>query len=146
VRLENTVTDNQPGKTISDWRLVAGTALLYAAGILILHGRKHGGLGDRPDELLAGFLALGLVVGITVCSLIFRHGLWIPMHPTISSLGTTALRLLTVLLALGLATATKWNNANSFCSHLLGCYFIFLVLESCLSARWYSSRSRDLPS
>lgn len=140
------MTTQGPSKASNDWRMVAGTALLYSAGILVLHGRRYGGLADRPDELFAGFLALGIVVGITACSLIFRHGLWIPMHPTISSLGTTTLRLLTVLLALGLATATKWNNANSFSSHLLGCYFIFLVLESWLSARWYSSRSRDLPS
>ena len=131
---------------LDDWRWLTGIAMLCAAGVLALHRNRHGALSVRTDELLAGFSALGLVVGITAFSLILRHGLWMPMHPLVSSLGTTTLRLLTILLGLGLATATKWNNANSFTSHLLGCYFIFLLLESCLSTRWYSSRSRDLPS
>ena len=66
--------------------------------------------------------------------------------PFVSSMATICLRFLTVLLALGVATATKWNDANSFCSHLLGCYFIFLVLESWLACRWHLSRSKDHPS
>jgi hypothetical protein len=121
-----------------EWRWLLGVTLLCIAWVLSSY--------SGSEDLLACFAALGLVALLTAVSLSLRHGFWTPMHPTISSLGTTTLRFLTVLFALGLATATKWNKANLFCSNLLGYYFIFLVLESVLAARWYSSRSRDIPS
>jgi hypothetical protein len=128
------------------WRWLGAAILFTAAGILVLHVEKHQLLSNSAGSLLAGLLALGLVAGITALSLVLRHGVWVVVDPLVSTLATITLRFLTVLLALGLATATKWNHSNSFCYHLLGCYFIFLILESWLASRWHSSRSQDHPS
>lgn len=129
-----------------EWRWFWGIACLTLAGILTVHQGSFGTPGSGREDLISGVLAWLLVSAITAFSLILRHGTWVAVHPSIASLGTTALRLLVILPALAITTATKWNAGNSFARYLLGCYFIFLVLESWLSARWYSSRSHDLPS
>ena len=130
----------------AQWRWLLGVSLFCIAGILAIHHGKYQSLANNPGSLRAGLMALGLLLGISSFSLVLRHDLWVAGDPFVSSMATICLRFLTVLLALGVATATKWNDANSFCSHLLGCYFIFLVLESWLACRWHLSRSKDHPS
>lgn len=139
-----------------EWQMFFGVLLLSLAGVLWLHSPYADSRyadsrvvwGAGLDVSLMMLLAIS---GVTGFSMALRQGWFMPMNPVISTLGTTALRFLTVLMVAGIASATKWNNSNSFAYSLLGCYFIFLLLESCLSIRWHSAmvrqgRSRRLPS
>jgi NO-binding membrane sensor protein with MHYT domain len=62
-------------------------------------------------------------------------------NPVASVLLLPLVRTMVVLGALAFATATKWNNHNFFVSALVGCYFSFLALESCLHIRRIRSRN-----
>ena len=134
-----------------EWQMFFGVLLLSLAGVLWLHSPYADSRGVWGVGLDVGLMMLLAISGVTGFSLALRQGWFMPMNPVISTLGTTALRFLTVLMVAGVASATKWNNSNSFAYSLLGCYFIFLLLESCLSIRWHSAmvrqgRSRRLPS
>ena len=134
-----------------EWQMFFGVLLLSLAGVLWLHFPFEDSRDIRGSGLVVSLMMLSVISGVTGLSLAMRQGWFMPMNPVISTLGTTGLRSLTVLMLAGMASATKWNNSNSFAYSLLGCYFIFLLLESCLSIRWHSamvrqSRSRRLPS
>lgn len=125
-----------------DWQIFAGVSMLYLAGLFTFHYLRYGMLSLGHQELVLQLLVFGAISGVTGFAFVLRQGLFIPMNPVVSTLGITALRLLTVLFVVGIASATKWNNSKSFASVMLGCYFIFLLLESCLSVRWYSAWRR----
>lgn len=125
-----------------DWQIFGGISMLFLAGLFAVHYLRHGMLSLGQQELAVQLLVFGAISGVTGFAFVLRHGLFIPMNPVVSTLGTTALRLLTVLFVVGVASATKWNNGNSFATLMLGCYFIFLLLESSLSVRWYSAWRR----
>jgi|GEM_PF-940385 len=134
-----------------EWQMFFGVLLLSLAGVLWLHFPFEDSRDIRGSGLVVSLMMLSVISGITGLSLAMRQGWFMPMNPVISTLGTTGLRSLTVLMLAGMASATKWNNSNSFAYSLLGCYFIFLLLESCLSIRWHSAlvhnaRTRRLPS
>jgi len=125
-----------------EWQMFFGVLLLSLAGVLWLHFPFEDSRYIRGSGLVVSLMMLSVISGVTGLSLAMRQGWFMPMNPVISTLGTTALRFLTVLLVVGVASATKWNNSNSFASSLLGCYFIFMLLESCLSVRWHSALNR----
>lgn len=134
-----------------EWQMFFGVLLLSLAGVLWLHSPYADSRGVWGAGLGVSLMMLLAISGVTGFSMALRQGWFMPMNPVISTLGTTALRFLTVLMVAGIASATKWNNSNSFAYSLLGCYFIFLLLESCLSIRWHSAmvrqgRNRRLPS
>jgi hypothetical protein len=93
------------------------------------------------DGIPAGLAALGLCSSISAGPIFWRRGSLGIKMPVASTLLSIALRMLLMIGALGLVAATKWSHANSFSNSLLGCYFIFLTLESALSIRFYSSRT-----
>jgi hypothetical protein len=72
----------------------------------------------------------------------WRHGAVGAQNPVAATLLTVTFRTMVMLGALGFVAATKWTSSNSFATSLLGCYFLFLVLESGLSIAWYSSLTR----
>ena len=125
-----------------DWQIFAGISMLCLAGMFTFHYLRYGMLSFGQRELVLELLVFGAISGVTGFAFILRHGLLLPMNPVVSTLGITTLRLLTVLFVVGVASATKWNNSKSFAYVMLGCYFIFLLLESCLSVRWYSAWRR----
>ena len=134
-----------------EWQMFFGVLLLSLAGVLWLHFPFEDSRDIRGSGLVVSLMMLSVISGVTGLSLAMRQGWFMAMNPVISTLGTTGLRSLTVLMLAGMTSATKWNNSNSFAYSLLGCYFIFLLLESCLSIRWHSAmvrqgRSRRLPS
>ncbi len=92
--------------------------------------------------MAAGIAALTICASVTLASIQWRRGPLGKQNPVASSLLTVAFRTLVTLGCLGFAAATKWPHGNSFVLSLLGCYFLFLILESGLSIRWYSSLTR----
>jgi hypothetical protein len=96
---------------------------------------------NAGDGIPAGLAALALASSISAGPILWRRGSFGIKMPVASTLLTIALRMLLLIGALGLVTATKWSYRNSFAGSLLGCYFIFLTLESALSISYYSSKT-----
>lgn len=117
------------------------------AGIVAAHFREPSqdtGVSGGIDleGIAAGVVALTVCASVTLASIQWRRGLLGKQNPVASSLLTVAFRTLVTLGSLVLVAATKWPHRNSFVLSLLGCYFLFLILESGLSIRWYSSLTR----
>jgi hypothetical protein len=119
-----------------EWQCWLMAVLISAALILGLHI-----LMDARDGIPAGLAALGLCSSVAAGPICWRRGSFGSKMPVASTLLTITLRMLLMMSALGLVTATKWSHRNSFDGSLLGCYFIFLTLESALSISYYSSRT-----
>lgn len=124
------------------------SAICFAmAGMIAAHFRETaqdsgGASGVDLGGLAAGMGALTICVSVTLASIYWRRGGLGKQNPIASSLLTVAFRTLVTLGSLMLVAATKWQHRNSFVLSLLGCYFLFLILESGLSIRWYSSLTR----
>ena len=119
-----------------EWSCWVVAVLISAALIFGLHI-----LMDARDGIPAGLAALGLCSSVAAGPICWRRGSFGSKMPVASTLLTITLRMLLMMSALGLVTATKWSHRNSFDGSLLGCYFIFLTLESALSISYYSSRT-----
>ena len=119
-----------------EW-LCWGMAVLISAAVIV---GSHL-LMDAREGILAGIAALGLCSTVAAGPIYWRRGSFGSRMPVASTLLTITLRMLLMMGALGLVTATKWSHRNSFAGSLLGCYFIFLTLESALSIHYYSSRT-----
>jgi hypothetical protein len=113
------------------------SAVLVSAAVII---GWHVGC-DATDGIPAGLAALGLCGSVSAGPIYWRRGPLGVRNPVASTLLSITLRMLLMIGALGLVAATKWSHRNSFAGSLLGCYFIFLTLESALSIRYYSSRT-----
>jgi hypothetical protein len=119
-----------------EWQCWVMAVLISAAVILGSHI-----LMDARDGIPAGLAALGLCSSVAAGPIYWRRGSFGMKMPVASTLLTITSRMLLMMGALGLVTATKWSHRNSFAGSLLGCYFIFLTLESALSIRYFSSRT-----
>jgi hypothetical protein len=119
-----------------EWSCWVVAVLISAALIFGLHI-----LMDARDGIPAGLAALGLCSSVAAGPIYWRRGSFGLKMPVASTLLTITSRMLLMMGALGLVTATKWSHRNSFAGSLLGCYFIFLTLESALSIRHFSSRT-----
>jgi len=115
------------------WWLATAVCAVLILGWHILVG--------AGDGVPAGLAALGLCSTISAGPIFWRRSSFGNKMPVGSTLLSIALRMLLMIGALGLVAATKWSHANSFANSLLGCYFIFLTLESALSIRFYSTRT-----
>jgi hypothetical protein len=97
---------------------------------------------DRLDGIPSACVALVICAMTTAVAIRWRRGGLGATNPVASTLLAITFRTLVMMGALGFLAATKWTYINSFSSSLLGCYFLFLVLESGLSIAWYSSQTR----
>ncbi|MEI8212674.1 MAG: hypothetical protein WCI02_11035 [Planctomycetota bacterium] len=97
---------------------------------------------DRLDGIPSACVALVVCAMTTAVAIRWRRGGLGATNPVASTLLAITFRTLVMIGALGFLAATKWTYINSFSSSLLGCYFLFLVLESGLSIAWYSSQTR----
>lgn len=143
---ESPITSALPSLS-SELRWVLSAICFALAGIIAAHFRETaqdngGASGDELGGLAAGMGALTICVSVTLASIQWRRGPLGKQNPVASSLLTVAFRTLVTLGSLGFVAATKWPHRNSFVLSLLGCYFLFLILESGLSIRWYSSLTR----
>ncbi|MBM3965314.1 MAG: hypothetical protein FJ308_09645 [Planctomycetes bacterium] len=131
----------------SELRWLLSAICFALAGIIAAHFRSSaqdiGGTSSVDlGGVVAGIGALAICVSVTLASIQWRRGSLGKQNPIASSLLTIAFRTLVTLGSLMLVAATKWPHRNSFVLSLLGCYFLFLILESGLSIRWYSSLTR----
>jgi hypothetical protein len=111
--------------------VVVSVVMVVAAHVIL--GREEG--------IPAGLGAVCLCASVSAAPMIWRRMAFGIKMPLASTLLTITFRMLLMVAALGFVAATKWSNGNSFAVSLLGCYFIFLTLESALSICYYSSRS-----
>jgi fumarate reductase subunit D len=114
-----------------------GLAVVICASVIVFWHFLVG----TPDAIPAGLSALALCALISAGPIFWRRGAFGNNMPVASTLLAITLRMLPMIGALGLVAATKWSYRNSFAGSLLGCYFIFLALESALSIRHFSSRT-----
>ena len=131
----------------SELRWLLSAICFGLAGVIAAHFRDTaenmgGASGVDAGGIAAGIAALTICASVTLASIQWRRGPLGKQNPVASSLLTVAFRTLVMLGCLGLVAATKWPHRNSFLLSLLGCYFLFLILESGLSIRWYSSLTR----
>jgi hypothetical protein len=98
--------------------------------------------GSSSRETLAARLGGVLVcAGASLFSWMLNTESFERKNPVASVLLLVLVRTMVVFGSLAFATATKWNNHNFFASALMGCYFSFLALESCLQIRRIQSRN-----
>ncbi|MFN7628741.1 MAG: hypothetical protein ACK5PZ_18095 [Pirellula sp.] len=131
----------------SELRWLLSAVCFGVAGIVAAHLREpaqDAGVSSGVDfgGMAAGIAALAICASVTLASIQWRRGPLGKQNPVASSLLTIAFRTLVTLGSMVLMAATKWPHRNSFVLSLLGCYFLFLILESGLSIRWYSSLTR----
>lgn len=120
------------------WIFVLGLA---CTAVTIGIDRVNRQLGSDPWETLPARLGgVAVCLGASLFSWILNTESFERKNPVASVLLFTLVRTMVVLGALAFATATKWNNHNFFASALVGCYFSFLALESCLQIRRSHSR------
>jgi NO-binding membrane sensor protein with MHYT domain len=120
------------------WIVVLG---LVATAMVIALDRVNRDPGSDPWETLPARLGgVAVCFGASLFSWILNTEAFERKNPVASVLLFGLVRTMVVLGALGFATATKWNNHNFFVSTLVGCYFSFLALESCLQIRRIHSR------
>jgi hypothetical protein len=119
-----------------EWSWWLSAVLISAAVIIGWHVQR-----DATDGIPAGLAALGLCCSVSAGPIYWRRGSLGVRNPVASTLLSITLRMLVMVGALGWVAATKWSHRNSFAGSLLGCYFIFLTLESALSIRYFSSRT-----
>lgn len=97
---------------------------------------------SEPLETLPARLAgVFVCTGASLFSWILNTEAFERKNPVASVLLFAMVRTMVVFGAIAFATATKWNNHNFFTSALVGCYFSFLALESCLQIRRIHSRN-----
>lgn len=125
----------------NEWRWFFAAILVAAAVIVVVHVAVN-----RTQGIPFAVLALSLCATTTGLAMVWRRGRLGAKNPVAATLSTVALRTMVMLGALLFVAATKWTHLNSFASSLLGCYFLFLVLECALSVRWYSSLTRVVES
>lgn len=143
-RTESTDSDQREREAVfrdalaiaTQWRVWLGALLVCAAATTLIH------IGmDAWDGIGTALAAVAFSAAVAGAPIYWRSRGLDRFSPVVSTLLTIAFRTLLMVGALGIATATKWTHRNSFALSLLGCYFIFLILESVLSIVWYSSRS-----
>jgi hypothetical protein len=115
------------------WTIAVVVSVVMVVATHMMLGREEG--------IPSGLGAVCLCALVSAAPMIWRRMTFGIKMPLASTLLTITVRSLVMVAALGIAAATKWSNGNSFAVSLLGCYFIFLTLESALSIRYYSSRS-----
>jgi hypothetical protein len=114
------------------WGISSAVCAVLIVGVASWNG--------QVNEIPAGMMALAFCSSVATLPILGRRrSVGNPM-PVVFPLMTMTLRMLLMFGGLGLVTATKWSHRNSFSWSLLGCYFIFLALESALSICYYSSR------
>ncbi len=119
---------------LTEWTLFATVVAVCVVSVVGLHWWS-GALAGIPS----GLMAVAITASVAAGPMFWRRGGLGRRAPVVSTLMTITFRMLVMLGALGFVAATKWPHRNSFAWTLLGCYFIFLILESAFSIRWYSS-------
>lgn len=110
-------------------RLIAGTLAL--AGFLSLVGYRYP-LGESRLAMYQQ-IAIWYVAIVTLATLIWTTGTLAVRFPVFATLMNVTWRIFTIAGFALVVSATKWPQGNSLCLYLVGYYFPFLVLESCLS-------------
>ena len=117
-------------------RLIASTLAL--AGFLSLVGYRF----PPGESRLAIYqqIAIWYVAIVTLATLLWTTGTLAVRFPVFATLMNVTWRIFTIAGFALVVSATKWPQGNSLCLYLVGYYFPFLVLESCLSIFHLRSR------
>jgi hypothetical protein len=99
-------------------------------------------LAGIRDAHFYGLTAVWLCAGVTMVPAVWSFGPFAKRYPVAATLMTTTWRISAIAGIALIATATKWPEYNLFSMCLVGCYFLFIVLESCLSIRKLSLSRR----
>lgn len=138
--MTNSTGDEEVRRTVlgarAEWMWWTAAVVFGVAAVVA----GHAYLGNY-DGIPAGLGALMVSATVSAAPMIWRRMPFGIQMPLASSLMTITFRMLLMVGVLGMVAATKWSHRNSFATSLLGCYFIFLTLESALSICYYSSRS-----
>ncbi len=92
-------------------------------------------LAGIRDAHFHGLTAVWLCAGVTMMPAVWSFGPFANRYPVASTLMTTTWRISAIAGIALVATATKWPEYNLFSLCLVGCYFLFITLESWLSIR-----------
>lgn len=92
-------------------------------------------LAGIRDAHFYGLTAVWLCAGVTMTPAVWSFGPFAKRYPVASTLMTTTWRISAMAGIALIATATKWPDYNLFSLCLVGCYFLFITLESWLSIR-----------
>jgi len=78
-------------------------------------------------------LPFGTALIVTLATLLWTTGSLAARFPVFATLMNVSWRIFTIAGFALVVSATKWPQGNSLCLYLVGYYFPFVVLESCLS-------------
>lgn len=110
-------------------RLFASTLAL--AGLLSLVGYWYP-LGESRLAMYQQ-IAIWYCSIVTLATLLWTTGGMAERFPVFATLMNVSWRIFTIAGFALVVSATKWPQGNSLCLYLVGYYFPFVVLESCLS-------------
>lgn len=110
-------------------RLIASTLAL--AGLLSLVGYRFP-LGESRLAMYQQ-IAIWYCAIVTLATLLWTTGSLAVRFPVFATLMNVSWRIFTIAGFALVVSATKWPQGNSLCLYLVGYYFPFVVLESCLS-------------
>lgn len=110
-------------------RLLASTLAL--AGLLSLVGYWYP-LGESRLAMYQQ-IAIWYCAVVTLATLLWTTGGMAERFPVFATLMNVSWRIFTIAGFALVVSATKWPQGNSLCLYLVGYYFPFVVLESCLS-------------
>lgn len=110
-------------------RLFASTLAL--AGLLSLVGYWYP-LGESRLAMYQQ-IAIWYCAVVTLATLLWTTGRMAARFPVFATLMNVSWRIFTIAGFALVVSATKWPQGNSLCLYLVGYYFPFVVLESCLS-------------
>ena len=78
-------------------------------------------------------IAIWYCAAVTLATLFWTTGGVAARFPVFATLTNVSWRIFTIAGFALVVSATKWPQGNSLCLYLVGYYFPFVVLESCLS-------------
>ncbi len=116
--------------------LALALACLVVAGLIF-------GIVQPSASLLPIVLAVGVCLAASIVPVFVQHSEFARENPVATTFMTVGWRMGLLLVAILLSAATKWQHNISFGLSLLGCYFPFLALESCLAIRRIRLESRS---
>jgi len=104
---------------------------LALAGLLSLVGYWYP-LGESRLAMYQQ-IAIWYCAVVTLATLLWTTGGMAERFPVFATLMNVSWRIFTIAGFALVVSATKWPQGNSLCLYLVGYYFPFVVLESCLS-------------
>ncbi len=108
-------------------------ALVCLAIVCMIDFRYRSPDAGPWETLFPRILAVATCFCAAAAGLLFSRSDFTRRYPIAAILMGIQIRLGILVGAIAFVTATKWNNHNLFTNTLVGCYFSFLALESCLT-------------